>query len=70
MKRTKKERYTTYFFPSHLAGLKRVAEISHRSLPQVLAEAVDSYLVEVGALEKRETLPVSPQDIKKRIQEA
>lgn len=68
MMTTSKKRYTTYFFPSHFAALERIATVSNKSITQVLSEALDTYLSEVGALPESEKATIAAQ--KKDIQRA
>ena len=65
-----KKRYTTYFFPRHFAALERIAEASKKSVTQVLSEALDTYLTEVGALEdhERETIAARKEDIRRALE--
>ena len=65
-----KKRYTTYFFPRHFAALERIAGASNKSITQVLSEALDTYLMEVGALreEERETIAARKEDIKEALE--
>jgi|GEM_PF-6693129 len=67
-----KQRYTTYFFPRHFAALEKIAEASSKSVTQVLSEALDTYLEEVGAIkdDERETIAARKEDIRKALEKA
>ena len=66
--RKKKERYTTYFFPAHVAALKKIAAVSNKNFSQVVAESLDTYLREVGAIDKQETIPARKEDVKRTLE--
>ena len=66
-KRPVKKQYTTYMFPSHFAALQKIAQSSGKSMTQVLTEALDTYLAEVGALDTQETLPPRKEDVKEKL---
>jgi len=62
-----KVRYTTYLFPRHLAALEEIAELSHKTVTQVLSESLDTYLVEVGALDQPVTMGPAKSAVQKRL---
>jgi hypothetical protein len=68
--KSEKKRYTTYLFPSHLAAIEKIARVSNKSAAQVITEALDTYLTEVGALDKPATVPPSKGDIAQRLSDS
>ena len=62
-----KKKYTTYLFSSHLSALEKIARISNKSITQVISEALDTYLLEVGALDKQKTIPPTKGAVAERM---
>lgn len=68
MKKEKKQRLTTYLFPKHIEAMRQIASMSGKTMTTVLAEALDSYLSEVGAIDETETLGPQKEKVKERLQ--
>ena len=68
MERKKKERVTTYFFPNHFSALREIADASGKSVANVLAEALDTYLEEVGAIDTPQTVRPRPEDVREHLE--